>query len=319
MSGVRVALLGASGFVGTSARAALKFGGSDVRVVPTPRLRTSLRTSDDLIRAAGAEEAALELSRQLDGAEVLVNAAGCPDASSLDEDMLFGGNALLPRVALEAASRVGVRRVVHVSSAVVQNDKSVLDESEELLPFSPYSASKVEGEQVLREQVPAGMSVVRYRPPSVHAPGRRVTRMVARIAASPLASVARPGNQPTPQAQLANVGSAIAFLALSHENPPGVVVHPSEGVTVSGLMHDLSGGQRAPLRLPRWLAVSVVSAAKSVGRVHRPTAANGRRLELLWLGQAQGESWLTSAGWTPPLGPEGWASLGLLEAGRRQP
>jgi nucleoside-diphosphate-sugar epimerase len=316
MTETRVALLGASGFVGTAVRAALELSGAEVRVVPTPRLRTPLRSSGGLISAARREAAVREIAAQLDGIDVLINAAGCPDASSLDEDMLYGGNALLPRVALEAAGLAQVRRVVHVSSAVVQNDKSVLDESEELLPFSPYSASKVAGEEVLREQIPAGVSVVRYRPPSVHASGRRVTRMVARIAASPVASVARPGTQPTPQAQLPNVGSAVAFLATSPVQPPEVVIHPSEGVTTAGLMRDLSGGRREPLRLPKWLAVFLVAAAKLAGRLHRPTAANGRRLELLWLGQGQAESWLTGLGWIPPVGPEGWKRLGAAESGR---
>ena len=310
MTGKRVVLIGASGFVGSAVDSALR-ADHDVIVVKAPRLTTSSRETADLQREASSSPLVSGLAEAMAGADALVNAAGHPDASSLDEDRLFGANALLPAVLLEAARQAGVRRMVHVSSAVVQNDKPLLDASEDVRPFSPYSASKVAGEQVLRD--PAGspghdVQVVRYRPPSVHAPGRRVTRMVARIAASPAASVARPGNQPTPQALLPNVAAAIAHLATTDADPPAVVHHPSEGVTVTGLMRDLSGG-RAPMRIPSPVARAFVSCAKMAGRVHKPTAANARRVELLWLGQRQAPSWLTETGWQLPVGPEGWKVL----------
>src|SRR5690606_19263259 len=133
--------------------------------------------------------------------------------SSLDEDALYGANALLPALLLVAAERAGVRRFVHISSAVVQNDKPVLDSTEDLRPFSPYSASKVLAEEIICRHE-GSLECVRYRPPSVHAPSRRVTRMVSRIATSPVASVAAPGDQHTPQALLPNVAAAIAALAL---------------------------------------------------------------------------------------------------------
>lgn len=318
MTGSRVALLGASGFVGSAVLEALTAQGSEVVIIKAPRLSTTSRAAAEIMREAGNSCLVERIAADLEGVQALVNAAGFPDASSLDEDRLFGANALLPRVALEAATRAGVERFVHVSSAVVQNDKPVLDESEELRPFSPYSWSKVVGEQVTRERIPDGVMVIRYRPPSVHAPGRRVTRMISRIAASPLATVARPGDQPTPQAQLPNVASAVACLATTAAEPPAVVLHPSEGVTVTSLLRELGGG-RIPRRLPRWLTVAVVATVRTMGRMHRPTAVNARRLELLWLGQRQAESWLTLIGWVPPVGPEGWIGLASAESQEGKP
>jgi nucleoside-diphosphate-sugar epimerase len=301
-------IVGATGFVGSAVSQALA-STSDVVAVPSPRFTSSARTVDEIRRdSADQERVHADLVRRFTGADVVVNAAGNPDASSLDLDVLYGANALLPAVLLDAAAAAGVPRFVHVSSAVVQNDRPTLDASEDVHGFSPYSRSKVLGENVLRDAATAGCQVVRYRPPSVHAPGRRVTRMIARIARSPAATVARPGDQPTPQALLPNVASAIAFLATTDRVPPAVVHHPSEGVTVTTLMSDLSGG-RSPHRVPRLLARLLVRAAKLAGRVHLPTAANARRLELLWLGQAQGPSWLTEAGWQPPVGREGWPAL----------
>lgn len=308
MSRKRIGLAGASGFVGSAVAAALAEG-HEVVPIAVPRLRSGARTVDGVKRAVRAESEALsDLVEQLDRVHVLINAAGDPDASSVDEDALYGANAVLPALLAAAAAEAGVPRMVHVSSAVVQNDRPTLDSSEEMVPFSPYSGSKVLAEEVLRSAGMAGCDVVRYRPPSVHAPGRRVTAMIARIASSPAATVARPADQPTPQALLPNVASAVAFLATTDAQPPAVVHHPAEGVTVSSLMQDLSGG-RKPLVLPRWFARAVVRLAKLVGRAHRPTAANARRVELLWLGQRQAPSWLTEAGWQPPVGREGWRSL----------
>lgn len=307
---MRVALLGASGFVGSAVRSALE-AKAEVVVVPTPRLSSTARSAAQIFSSVPAQAALQTLVEAFASVEVVVNAAGNPDASSLDEDALFGANALLPALVVEAADRAGVRRVVHVSSAVVQNDKAVLDDSEDLRPFSPYSASKVLGEVVVRD-AEASVERVRYRPPSVHAPQRRVTRMIRRIATSPAATVASPGTQLTPQALLPNVAAAVAELALREGSVPAVVHHPSEGVTVTALMADLSGGRR-PRRLPRWFARLLVVSAKAAGRVHRPTAANARRLELLWLGQDQAQSWLTNQGWSVPVGRDGWRALAMEE------
>lgn len=307
-----VVVFGGSGFVGSAVVAALRADKDVVtRVVSTPRLRSTGRSAAQIATEV-TDSAALvtTIAMQIDGADVVINAAGDPDASSLDSDNLFGANALWPAILLAACEVAGVGRLVHVSSAVVQNDRPVLDSSEDIAGFSPYSSSKVLGEEVLRSAA-GSTSVTRYRPPSVHASGRRVTQMISRLAGTPVASVARPGTQPSPQAQLPNVASAIAFLATAPSTPP-VVHHPSEGVTVSQLMRDLGG--REPLRIPRWAAVFAVFCARLLGRLHRPTAANARRMEVLWLGQAQAESWLTEAGWTPPIGIEGWRALGRAAA-----
>lgn len=303
-----VALVGASGFVGSAVRAAMETNGHQVVPVPAPRLRTSEREISGLLQQAFALEDRVGLATKLAGASVLVNAAGNPDASSLDVDGLFGANALLPRVLAEAAGIAGVPRMVHISSAVVQNDRTVLDDTEDIAGFSPYSFSKVAGELALSCETPAGITITRYRPPSVHARGRRVTERVAAIARSPLASVAGPGSQSSPQALLDNVASAVAYLASTPTPPPSVVIHPWEGLTASSLMVALGRG-RQPRVIPRSLAASFVRFVKTLGRVSAPVAANARRLDVLWFGQGQAESWLTRQGWTPPVGMEGWAAL----------
>lgn len=304
-----VGLVGASGFVGSAVSDRLERAGHWVVPIAAPRLRTSLREVEDLIAFASSTQDVPHMAAQLHDLDAVVNAAGDPDASSSDVDALFGANALLPRIIAEAAALSSVPRMVHVSSAVVQNDRPVLDESEDLFPFSPYSASKVGGEEVLRTRPVPSTSVTRFRPPSVHAPSRRVTRRVAKIASSPLASVAAPGTQPSPQALLANVADAIAYLATCPQTPPAVVVHPWEGLTAEDVMLVLGGGRR-PVKIPPVAARTLVAAARFAGRAIAPAASNARRVELLWLGQRQAASWLTTQGWTPPEGMEAWRELG---------
>lgn len=310
MTGSKViGLVGASGFVGSAVRDCLEQAGHSVVPIVAPRLTTSLRGVDQLIEFARSTGDTKKIADRLEGLDAVINAAGNPDASSTRADALFGANALLPRIVAEAAATMSVPRMVHVSSAVVQNDRPVLDESEELFPFSPYSASKVAGEVVLRTQPVAATSMTRYRPPSVHAPSRRVTRRVARIASSPLASVAAPGTQPSPQALLTNVADAISYLATCQQTPPPVVVHPWEGLTAEDVMLVLGGG-RKPIKIPPTVARTVVTAGRMAGRAIAPAASNARRVELLWLGQRQATSWLTTAGWTPPAGVDAWRELG---------
>jgi len=247
------------------------------------------------------------LVQEIGCAFAVINAAGNPDASSLDADSLTAVNGVLPGVLARAvAQSQAMPRFVHVSSTVVQARARVLDDSPAQSGFSPYSRSKALGELLVSQF--GGTSSVTYRPPSVHGPDRRVTRMTARIAASPFASVARPGSAPTPQTLVHNVGSAVAFIATTDLEPPPLVTHPSEGMTTAQLMEIL--GRKSPHLIPRWIASALVGLLSAGGRVLPPMAANARRVEMLWFGQPQARSWLDDAGWQKPAGVEAWLDLG---------
>ncbi|MGH3326845.1 MAG: NAD-dependent epimerase/dehydratase family protein [Streptomycetales bacterium] len=309
----RVAVLGSGGFVGSAVAGALRRADIEPYGVKAPRLATVARSVPALLAAARVVPA--ELVDQLRGADVVVNAAGDPDASATDVDRLVGANSLAPALCLAAATAAGVSRFVHVSSAVVQGKKGLLDESERRDPFSPYALSKCLGEEVLAA-TGTPVEVVVYRPASVHAADRRVTRRISAIARSPLRSVASPGDQPSPQALVENVGAAVAFLC-EVERPARYVIHPWEGLTTASLM-TLLGGGRTPRRVPAPLARLLVGAARAtVGRMPG-RSADVRRVEMLWFGQRQAESWLTRQGWSPPVGPEGWQRLAgqVLEVAR---
>lgn len=308
MSGrsLRVGILGASGFIGAAVAESLR---TDVEVVAftAPRLTpmpVDARGPAPVVNADHVHKWA-QLLAELD---VVINAAGDPDASSMSEDALLAANAVMPLMVYRACQRATVRRFIHVSSAVVQGDRPTLDASRDWRPFSPYSRAKVAGERWLLEVAHEPTQLVIYRPPSVHASGRGVTMKVAQLAAGPARSVAGAGDRPTPQALLENVADAVRFLAVTDGAPPEIVHHPWEGLTTAELMRSLGG--RNPRKLPDAVCIFVSGSARWAERVVPPLAPYRRRLEMMWFGQDVEPSWLSSAGWEPvQSGGEAWSAL----------
>jgi len=307
----RVVVFGAHGFIGSAVVTALRDRNVDVVTMTTPRLPGS---DADLAAAAvrANDELVGRLAEGIRGADAVVNASGNPDASESDERCLTAANAVVPGVIAAAVSTAGVPRFVHVSSAVVQGDAAILDESVVTSPFSPYSRSKATGERLALEY--AANSCVVYRPASVHAASRRVTQLTAAIARSPLATVAGSDDRPTPQALVGNVADAIAYLATVNRQPPRVVIHPWEGLTTAHLLELL--GRKQPRHIATFMARTVVALLRVLGRFRVRMAANARRVEMLWFGQAQAPSWLITQGWTPPEGTDAWRALGVALATR---
>ncbi|MCC6498512.1 MAG: NAD-dependent epimerase/dehydratase family protein [Propionibacteriaceae bacterium] len=300
-----VAVIGATGFVGSAVTRALEANGFPVQRIRAPRLPGMLPVSAVSYLESEPKELS-DLSAALQGVDVVVNAAGDPDASSTDVAALTSANGVLPGLVAAACLKAGVERLVHVSSAAVQGRLPVLDDSDAVDAGSDYSQSKLLGENLVRK-FSAGKSVI-YRPSSVHGIDRGITRKVARIASGPLSTVARPGTAPSPQALISNVADAISFLATTALSPPAVVIHPWEGLTTSDVMLLLSG--RSPRRVPQPVARAVVETLALAGRIVPRLTATTRRVEMLWFGQAQAESWLTTVGWLPPSGRAEWAALG---------
>lgn len=296
-----VAVFGASGFVGGAVLQALQDRGVPTVPLTTPRLPpVEPRAVAELVTSLS--HVVTDLAVSISGCQAVVNAAGDPNASSRDRRHLVAANAALPLLVARAAEQAGVPRMVHVSSAVVQGRRPVLDETPATQPFSDYSRSKALAEDLLRGLV--NPRVVIYRPPSVHSVDRRVTRSLVAVAQSPLSSVAAPGDAPTPQAHIDNVGDAVAHLAVCSEQPPLIVMHPWEGFGTADFLRLL--GDREPLRVPAWPAQWVTRFLRLVGAQVPPVAANVRRLEMIWFGQGQATSWLQHHGWTPPAGKDAW-------------
>lgn len=311
------AVLGASGFVGSAIVAEARRLGIDVVEVSAPRLSSSAQTAAELVDEALCSPHVAGLAAQFAGATVVINAAGLatPDATG---DGLRGANSLLPAVAAIAAQQVNASRFVHLSSAAVLGHARVLDESAARRPFSAYSASKSLGEEALEDLPASTTNVVSIRATSVQGPLRPTTRSLARIATTPLATVAAPGTASTPVTSVGALAWFVAEVAKFDATVPAIVLQPWEGMTVSTVL-TLAGGKK-PTVLPRWLARSLLAAGQGLstltgGRLNGPL----RRVELMWFGQEQVPGWAAQAGLHPPKDPDQWQGLAqLLPAARQQ-
>lgn len=292
------AVVGASGFVGSGLVRHLKGRGYDVREISAPRLTLDPSTRDlvTLENLAASSLECAELVGALSGADIVVNAAGLASPDSAGGSDLYGANALLPVVFAHAAHRAGAARAIHLSSAAVQGRRSVLDESIDASPFSYYSHSKALGERAFLHgrSSRSGLAHTVLRATSVQGAGRSTTESFVRIARSPLASVAGAGEQPTVVSTIDGLVAFIADVAASSAGLRPVLLQPWEGHSAAGVL-ELARGS-SPRHLPRWLCVALLACARSVGRIVPEIAGAGRRLELMWMGQAQDSSHPVSPG-----------------------
>lgn len=302
---MKVAVVGASGFVGSAVVAACGQAGWEVLRVSAPRVAASVCSVADVrVEVQKRPDVVAGLTDRFADCDAVVNAAGCAEALSSDQNTLRGANAVVPGLLVAATRAADVRRFVHISSVAVQGRRAVLDESTDYDPFSPYATSKILGEQVVLDAAWDGAVV--YRPTSVHGPSRGVTLAVARVARSSASSVAGSGDRSTPQVLVSSVGSAVAFLA--REPSPIIVMHPWEGLTTASVL-TLLGEGRTPRRIPVPIARAALWFFGAAARLHPGAQGLARRLEMLWFGQAQADSWLTGAGWTGTASREDWLAL----------
>lgn len=296
-------VLGGTGFVGSRVAAELRARGHLVSQIAGPRLIASSADREGALRAASAAEPHVEaLARALQGSDVVINAAGLAAPDSILDGALVGANAVLPLVAARAAGRSGARRFIHLSSAAVQGNTPMLDETWTASPFSPYSQSKAWGEDLLRVDADdtrnAGTEIVVLRATSVQGSGRPTTRRLSRLARSPLASVAAPGTAPSPITSVESLADLVALMA-EHAGPvPQVVLQPWEGMTVYGVL-DAAGGKK-PHQLPARLCRMAVTLGRFVSaRLQGRFAGAVRRVELMWFGQGQVPGWTAQSGLIP--------------------
>ncbi|WP_261567635.1 NAD-dependent epimerase/dehydratase family protein [Frankia gtarii] len=310
----RIALFGATGFIGAACAAALADAGHEVLPRPARRLWADNETlTHDPQRAYRPHLAGLVA--ELDGVEAVVNAAGVAISAARMSPELVGGNAAWPRLLADACQQAGVPRFVHVSTAAVQGRTDRLDESLRYAPVNPYARSKTLGEQLLRDAAAADrVEVTLYRPPSVHGPERRMTTAFAAFCQRWPLVTCGDGDQPVPVALIGNVGATVAAI-LAADSAPLVVSHPYEGHTVRTLYETFAPGR--PLRpLPTRAVRRLLRAAEPTGQWLPPLSAVCRRAELLLFGQRQERSWLDAHDFRLPLGQPAWDEVAAATRGR---
>lgn len=286
-------IVGATGFVGSAVLRAAQDAGLEVTALPAPRLTSDATSARQILDEAARHPAVADLAVALAGASVVINAAGVAAPRSADTAELRGANALLPAVLAYACSEALVDRLIHLSSAAVQGQREILDESSDLAPFSAYSRSKALGEEALRLSASQGKSTgthpVVVRATSVQGTDRPTTAALARLAASPLASVAAPGTASTPVTSVESLADYVIQVGTYPGPLPAVILQPGEGMTVRSVL-EAAGG--TPMVLPRSLCRLILRAGYGVSAlVGERLHGSLRRVELMWFGQAQAPGW----------------------------
>ena len=300
----RFCVVGGTGFVGGATLHSLKDPGRDVTAIKAPRAAQGTVTATTIPPDSSPPE---QLIAALSGFDCVIIASGISDSQERDLGRLIGANATSALTTFRAAVQAHVKRVILISSAVVQGDVPQLDSTEITRPLTPYAVSKAIGESWLLQEKSGETQLCVYRPPSVHGPDRRITKALARIARSGLACVGGDGSSPTPQILISSAASAITFIATHHQTPPSIVAHPWEGLTCRSLLRVLGG--REPHQVPMPVAAAVLGSIRVSGRVMPPVMPHYRRLELLLLGQRVAPSWLTESGWRAPTNYADWEEL----------
>lgn len=289
-------VIGGSGFVGQEILGAARAAGIEAHTAPAPRLRTTADTPETVLADARRSDVAV-LTGLLAGHDVVVNAAGLATPSADDSAGLRGANALLPAVLARAAGAAGVRRFVHLSSAAVQGRTPMLDESGAVQPFSAYSRSKALGEQTLALLDQDGLAVATVRATSVQGAGRPTTAALARLARSPLASVAAPGTAASPITSVGALADLVVTVGRHSGEVPAVVLQPWEGLSVRSVL-EAAGGR--PRVLPTWLCRTAISGGFATSRLLGGRLdGHVRRVELMWFGQDQVAGWAAAEGLVP--------------------
>jgi nucleoside-diphosphate-sugar epimerase len=165
-----VLVIGASGFVGSAIVRAIK-AHSELNPI------ACMRSSSPAIEALGVEmrlcDAAdnIALRNALDGVTYVVNSVLGKSTTML----------AATRNVCEAASRLRLQRVVHLSSMAVYGPATgLVDETTLLQPVGGYAQAKARCEEVVRDFVSSGGDAVVIRPGCVYGPGGE--QWVGRIA-----------------------------------------------------------------------------------------------------------------------------------------
>jgi nucleoside-diphosphate-sugar epimerase len=184
---VRVLVTGATGFTGGHLARALAARGDSVSAL----VRTEGPAASALERAGvalvtGDLRDRDALAAASDGVEVVYHIAAMYRQAGFGDEVYRAVNATAVRDVVEAASRAGVRRVVHCSTVGVHGDVEHPPANEEapLKPGDIYQVTKLEGERLARDAgARLGIEVTIVRPTGIYGPGdRRLLKLFRGVA-----------------------------------------------------------------------------------------------------------------------------------------
>jgi nucleoside-diphosphate-sugar epimerase len=204
---MRVAVTGATGFVGSHLAEALLAAGHQLAcLVRDPARAAALRQAGVALVHGGLEDEAA-LGRLVEGADLVHHVAGVLAGRSAGEleRVNRAGTFALARLARAA----GVRRFVYVSSLAVSGPTvpgRPLEEADRDQPVTPYGRSKQAGEQAVRA---SGVAFTIVRPPAVYGPRDRELLRVFQMARRGVVPLLGDGSQELSFVHAADLAGAL--------------------------------------------------------------------------------------------------------------
>lgn len=255
---MKVAVTGASGFVGQALVAGLRAAAHDA--VPVTGAQTA-HYSD-----AGALAGAFE------GADSVMHLAARAHRRGSDAD--FESSVQVARTVAQAARDAGVERLVLVSSIGVNGNVTQgrpFTERDEPAPVEPYARSKWQAEQGVRSVLAGGPTdFVIVRPPLVYGPGApgnfgALVQAVARGWPLPLASIRNARS-------LVGLGNLVDFLVRCAAHPAAAnelfLIADGEDLSTPDIIRCIARGLGREPRLLPFPPVLLRAAARALGRAH---------------------------------------------------
>ncbi len=170
---MKVAVTGATGFVGGALARALLAQGHEVVALARPTSRREPLAHLDITWVIGDVVDRGSLRGLFDGVDWLIHAAGMLGQAGVPESAYMQLHEQGTNNVLSEAETASVSRILYVSSPGVLGPISGLsaDETAPLAPSNPYERSKAAAEQLTLVHVKAGLPVIIARPEFIYGPG----------------------------------------------------------------------------------------------------------------------------------------------------
>lgn len=265
---MRVAVTGATGFVGHHLAAALRARGDEVVCLArqAARARELAGLGCSVVVGDLADPAALE--RLVAGAELVFHVAGLL-AAPTEARLLEANRDGTARIAA-AARRARAGRLVYVSSLAVTGPTRPgrpLDEAAPPSPVTPYGRSKRAGEEALRE---AGLPFTIVRPSVVYGPRDRELLRLFKLARLGVAPLLGNGRQELSLVHAADLADALVAAGTAEATRGGVyhAAHP-KAVTQEELVRAIAAALGRRVRTVTVAAPLVRGALAVTGALAR--------------------------------------------------